>query len=140
MDYCQRRQSRHFKAYLCRHVQHIWLGLNFQDQGAHGDTARVLKILSEWARPARNLKAVTLNVVSESEALLDLLLLYACGGRPLTLDGQSSPNACEELFDEYLTVLRESWGKYDGPGVERNWKYVVIIGRYSSCAVRRGRW
>jgi hypothetical protein len=67
------------------------------------------------------LQTVTLNVVAGVDEMMALIDLRTFGEPLSSASGEFNPNVARKLFGEYLKVLRNSWGKYDGQwaGVKR---------------------
>jgi hypothetical protein len=118
------RQYRELDTDLSHRVRNIWLGVDLAHRVSLKDTARALEVLSRWAEQARNLRTVTLNVISKKEDMHELMDLRLFGEPDTT----HTRGGFRDLFKEYLTVLRNSWGKYDEQwaGVKR--KLELYIG------------
>jgi hypothetical protein len=114
-------QFRELDAGISHRVRNIWVGVDLAHRPSLENTARALEVLSGWAERAGNLRTVTLNVISKKEDMHELMDLRLFGESDITLTGEFNPNVGKKLFNEYLTLLRKSWGKYDGQwaGVDR---------------------
>jgi hypothetical protein len=85
---------------LSRHVKHISLSIGLEYREDLENTAEALDVLSR----RENLTTLTLFTCKgfcEMNSLMELTW------------GEVNPHAGEKVFDKYLTVLRNSWGKYD---------------------------
>lgn len=100
---------------LSHRVRNIWLGVNLADRHDLKDTARALEVLSRWAHRAGNLRNITLNVATGKTDMHKLMDLRRFG-EPDAIHSHSefNPNVGKKLFQEYIKLLRNSWGKYDG--------------------------
>jgi hypothetical protein len=95
---------------LSRHVEHIFLSIELEYREDLENTAEALDVLSR----RENLTTLTLFTCKGFCEMNSLMELRLFGERPIFRWGEVNPHAGEKLFDEYLTVLRNSWGKYDG--------------------------
>jgi hypothetical protein len=106
---------------ISHRVRNIWLAVNLADRSQLKSTARALEVLSIWAQQSGSLRNVTLCVSSGNTAMHDLMDLRLFGESETTFTGEFNQNVGAKLFQQYLKVLRNSWGKYDGQwaGVKR---------------------
>lgn len=112
---------------LSRRLRHIWLGVGIKHRDSLKDAARGLEILSGWARPVGNLQTVTLSVVAGRDDMHDLMELRALENGRLLQAGIQIQAGWAGKFQKYLSVLRNSWGKYDGQwaGVSRKLDFMI---------------
>lgn len=98
---------------ISHRMQHVWLSYNLTNRSGLEDTFKSLEILSGWAQEAGNLRTVTLGVVAGMQDMHELMELRLFGEPEDLPNGEFNPDVGKKLFGEYLTVLRDSWGKHD---------------------------
>jgi hypothetical protein len=118
---------RYLDEVLGHRVRHVWLKANFLSRNGLDHTGKSLELLSRLSEQAGNLQTVTLNVVVGIDEMMTLIDLKFYGEPLKSATGRFNPCAGEMLLDEYLTVLRNSRGKYDGQwaGVKRKLELLV---------------
>jgi hypothetical protein len=132
-------QFRELDAGLSHRVRNIWLGVDLAHRGSLKDTVRVLEVLSGWAQQAGNLQNVTLNVISKKDDMHELMDLRLFGEPVTTPNGELNPSIGKNLFQEYITVLRDSWGKYDEQWAGVNRKLELRVSHLNDCSIGQPR-